>query len=275
MNNKETIQQHNETLLSNNELLRIILGLVENLPDAGGSIGDKDEYIQDGLISWWEGEDAPDENLHWNSRIGDDYIYQVHPTPTDSNNYTLIKRDNVYVNDTRYGLITNNDYWQQGVTIEVVGKVFNQNNSTNSSGGTLLAFDKQVSIMMQIYGTDNIFGVINQYPEQDMPYLFRDCAGKLFKYAITLDELPARKNGGMTSVSYALNNIGWYTRRTNVQSASTSNPNLSIMCYYRNSYKSNAEIYSIRIYNRRLTVAELDHNYKIDKKRFGLDEYGA
>lgn len=247
---------------------------------AGGgseSLYTPEGYMKSGLVAWWEGSDELDENYRWLSRVGDDYISQYKPTlnADGSNSFGNIKTDNAYVNDTTYGLVTSKDYWGEDYTIEVVGKVNSQINSNNSSGGTLLAFDKQVSPMIQIWGTDNIFGCLNQVtPATEMPYLFTDCLGKRYKYTISLREVPAVRNqSGQVQISYALNDIGWYTRITSGQSAGTCRPNLTILCYYRDSYLSNAEINSIRIYSRRLSVEELKHNYEIDKVRFNLDAY--
>ena len=40
--------------------------------------------------------------------------------------------------------------------------------------------------------------------------------------------------------------------------------------YGNNAYRMKGKIYSIRIYNRALTQDEINHNYEMDKKRFGI-----
>lgn len=271
MSNKETLQANNEMIEKNNALIARILEIIDTIPGGTGLPAGK--YVQNGLIAWWEGEDALDENLHWNSRVGDDYIYQYNPTATADNSFGNIKTENAYVNDKTYGLVTNQDYWNQGYTIEVVGKANSQTNSTNSAGCTLLAFDKQYSPMIQIWGSDNSFQCLNNNLPNTSAYTFANCLEKRYKYAICLDQIPARNQGGSTMVSYAVNDIGWYTTSSTVGSPSNNYPNLTIMCYYRNSYQVDGEINSIRIYNRKLSSLELAHNYKLDKERFGLDEY--
>ena len=39
---------------------------------------------------------------------------------------------------------------------------------------------------------------------------------------------------------------------------------------YANGWRLKGKIYSIRVYNRALTQDEINHNYEIDKKRFGI-----
>ena len=40
--------------------------------------------------------------------------------------------------------------------------------------------------------------------------------------------------------------------------------------YGNGAYRMKGKIYSIRIYNRALTKNEINHNYEMDKKRFGI-----
>ena len=39
---------------------------------------------------------------------------------------------------------------------------------------------------------------------------------------------------------------------------------------YASGYKLKGKIYSVRVYNRALTEDEINHNYEMDKKRFGI-----
>lgn len=53
--------------------------------------------------------------------------------------------------------------------------------------------------------------------------------------------------------------------------------NHAILCYYartdgNTTYRADGEINCIRIYNRKLTAEELQHNHLIDKTRFDIDE---
>lgn len=62
MTNKETLQSYNNRLSDNNLSLEDIIERINNLPVAGGTTApDSTEYIQDGLIAWFDGEDDLDE----------------------------------------------------------------------------------------------------------------------------------------------------------------------------------------------------------------------
>ena len=39
---------------------------------------------------------------------------------------------------------------------------------------------------------------------------------------------------------------------------------------YANGWRLKGKIYSIRVYNRALTQDEINHNYMVDKVRFGI-----
>ena len=39
---------------------------------------------------------------------------------------------------------------------------------------------------------------------------------------------------------------------------------------YSGGWRMKGKIYSIRVYNRALTQEEINHNYQMDKKRFGI-----
>lgn len=310
MSNKETLQNYNTNLEENNTTLSSILDTINNLPDGNvvveGSIeitenGTYDvkqyaeavvniteiiepviepDYITDGLVAWWEAEDELDSNNHWNSRVGSDYFMQKAAASGSyaSNSFGYIKSDNAYKNNMNYSLTNTVDYYKQGYTIEVVGKINTQSNSTQNSTasmGVLFAFNKQASPMISICESTESFGCLNAYATQNMPKLFNNCLKKRYKYAICLDEIQDRSaSSGYFTISYALNDSEWYQRnRHNVTNMSRNNGNCIILGYYTGEYLACGEINSIRVYNRKLNYAELKHNYEIDKARFNLDEY--
>ena len=51
-----------------------------------------------------------------------------------------------------------------------------------------------------------------------------------------------------------------------------TNPNENTEALLDGETRSNMEVYSVRIYNRCLTEDEINHNYEIDKARFGITE---
>ena len=259
----------------------------------GGGTNEPDEpvvepdYITDGLVAWWEGCDGLDSNGHWCSRVGNDYIYLYTTTPDSINGYEnkpeTIKSNSSYRNNMVYSFITNEDYHTQGYTFEIVGKInttATSNNLTNhsSSGGTLLGFDRSLSPVIQIYGSDGTFGVFNSKIMDNLTTKYINCVGKRYKYTISLDKIPPRVTGenairGEHLVSYSLNGDGWSTNNLMNIGASSKGSNLTLLTYYKESYMANGEICSIRIYNRKLTEEELRHNYEIDKARFEIDDY--
>ena len=50
------------------------------------------------------------------------------------------------------------------------------------------------------------------------------------------------------------------------------NPNGTVDDTGSNEARFNMKVYSVRIYNRCLTEDEINHNYEIDKARFGITE---
>ena len=61
--------------------------------------------------------------------------------------------------------------------------------------------------------------------------------------------------------------------KNNLASESWGSPSsypIAFGFYGSNSYRMKGKIYSIRIYNRALTKNEINHNYEMDKKRFGI-----
>lgn len=242
------------------------------------------DYIQDGLIAWWEGCDDVDSNGYWRSRIGTDYIRTAPETSSSMyyyppySNFNMIKKEKAYQNNMTYGLVTNEDYYKTGYTIEFVGIAKNGANNalynTNVSA-PLLAFDKGDTAMIGVMGTNGYFTCVNKNQESGLPKKFTNCYGKRYKYAITLDEIvPRGSYSGYNTISYSLNGSQWYQKsRTSHNNTYDYGNRMTILCYYWNNYKSNSEVNSIRVYNRRLTEEELKHNYEIDKARFNLDEY--
>ena len=238
------------------------------------------DYITDGLVAWWEGCDEVDTRGHWNSRVGDDYIYQTSAQSGNigANWFNYIKAEDAYRNNMNYSLINTKDYYIQGYTIEVVGKMNTQCNSTNSSSasmGVLCAFNKQASPMIAVCDTKETFGCLNSDATQGLEKAFTSCSKKRYKYAIHLDELPSRSTvNGYLTVLYALNDSKWYQKsRKYVTNMNRNYDNCIVLGYYTGEYLANGEINSIRVYDRKLTEAELLHNYEIDKARFKLDNY--
>lgn len=240
------------------------------------------DYITDGLVAWWEGCDELDENKHWNSRVGDDYIYAVEQLSgsNENNSFDTIKTSNSYKNNMMYGLRTLADYYLAGYTFELVGKSNSTHNSTASNSGAtsaLLTFHKSGSPLIGVGFSNGLFFCLNVSASSSgsgLPTKIVNCVGKKHKYVIHLAEIPPRGSSGNNQIDYSVNDSGWFSMaQTYLQSGSTTQDHTNIMCYYTDSYIPNCEVYSIRIYNRKLTEEELLHNYEIDNARFKLDDY--
>lgn len=285
MNNKETLQSYNTSLSENNDTLSSILETIKNLPESGGGSTPEVEpnYITDGLVSWWEGCDDLDGNNHWNSRVGTDYIYATSTKVGDitTNVFDNIKSNSAYRNNMMYGMRTRDDYYIQDYTIEIVGKAFNVFNSSKSaqtsSSCAFISFNKSGSPLVGVGFENGIFFCLNvdaSSSGKGMPTKIINCVGKRHKYVIHLNEISPRNTTGYNQINYSVNNSGWFAmNRTNMPSYSSNTTLTNIMCYYADNYYANAEINSIRIYNRKLTEEELLHNYEIDNARFKLDDY--
>ena len=322
MNNKETLQSYNGRLTENGITLNNILGKINNLPEAGVSedlteeltaqdtkittqetkIEDiiyalrnkvdpgilpepEPDYIQDGLVAWWDGEDAPDENNYWRSRVGDDYIYQYKTAfgSTSKLNFKTLHSiiEKSYKNNSMYGLVTNKDYLVQGYTIEVVGKATSTANNTdiNSSNGgaTLIAFNKSNSPYVCVTGkeTEGWYAPINADASAVTPVKYSGLYYKRHTFALHLTQIIPRGGSGDTqSVSYSMDGKDWLqTTPISCATPTKETRSMTVMCYYDSSYYSSCEVNSIRVYNRKLTEEELRHNYEVDKARFDLDEY--
>ena len=250
----------------------------------GGEVVVEPDYITDGLIAWFDGEDGPNMNIRptshpagvWKSRVGEDFIYDYNNV-TNADRFFHLKAPQGYMNNMKYFLKTETDYFVQGYTIELVGVIKEQCTSNNptstSSGCSLLAFNRSSSPIIQVNGDNGQFRCINSnavtYPIQ-----YTGCKGKRYKYAICLDEIPGRSSSsGYHTISYALNNSNWSTASQIYLNVSIIGNGTVFLCYYDKSYASCGEINCIRVYNRKLTEEELAHNYEIDKARFNLDEY--
>lgn len=248
---------------------------IESIETGGGSEPISEDYITDGLISWWEGEDDVDKNGHWNSRVGTDYIYQYSvATGTNTTNKfydTRTSNKNSYISQCMYSLVTHEDYHKQGYTIEVVAKASNSINDSTSGGCNFFTFNRSGSPQISI-SAGGLFIPYNI--STTSPTTFKNLYGKRLTFAINLTTLKNRGVSGTQTIGYALNGSKWYSTSgySNNSDRSSDGVYCPVMCYYAYSggtpYRGMAEINSIRIYNRKLTEEELKHNYEIDKARF-------
>lgn len=244
-----------------------------------GTVGEpvvEPDYIADGLIAWWEGEDGFDENVQWHSRVGDDYITtgraQVGTTTVGSSitENPPIYADGAVFNTGIYGFYTQQDYCVQDYTIQAVGR-FEGNDTPNYGGmSILIGFNMSASPMIGINDKDSIQFSNGSNLVQGMTY---DVLKKNFSASINLESAPPR--GGASALRHlgSVNGSDWVTSTASNVTHTSKGNNMTVLCYYTDSYKScGARIYSIRVYNRKLTHEELQYNYEIDKARFNITE---
>lgn len=313
MNNKETLKNLNTRLLNNNTSLKDVLDEVNKLQEAnlqdkvveiaengtqtivadegydglnsvevttkieGGSepVVEPD-YITDGLIAWWEGEDGFDENVQWHSRVGDDYITttnaQVSATTigSDITSNPPPCADGAVFNTGIYGLYTQQDYCVQDYTIQAVGR-FEGNDTPNYGGmGILIGFNMSASPMIGINDKNSIQFSNGSSLVQGITY---NVLKKNFSASINLKTTPPRGSASKLEHLGSVNGSDWVTSTAANATHTSKGNNMTVLAYYTDSYKScGARIYSIRVYNRKLSHEELQYNYTIDKARFNITE---
>ena len=97
---------------------------------------------------------------------------------------------------------------------------------------------------------------------------------RIFNASVHMTTPPTRSVNSATELAYSVNGEAWQTATNNSEGHASKGANMTVLCYYTATYRSlGAKIYSIRVYNRKLTEEELQYNYEIDKARFGIEDY--
>lgn len=274
MFNKETLSTYNNRLAKNNLDLSAILNTINNLPEAGAEEPEvTPDYITDGLIAWWEGKDGFDENKHWNSRVGEDYISidgYAFGTAAD-NNSPRVEGGAVY-NDGVFSMVTQVDYCKTGYTVQVVGYSEGSVADAGTDMCTFIGFNMSSSPMIGLKGSTYSLWTANGYqPKHEV--LYDNMNKKVFNASLSLDKAPTRGVNSAFNNSYSLNGQGWKASSLDAYAHNSQGNNMTVLCYYTANWRAvGARAYSIRVYNRKLTAAELQHNYEIDKARFNIEE---
>lgn len=141
-------------------------------------------------------------------------------------------------------------------TIEVVLKC--NGDSSNSVDGRQIFFVKWYGYTMELNSDKTIsYGRKNGY------LVTKSSINYSRIYNITAE------NDGNKSKIY-INNT--YNNEQDAVPVAYSDMNLITIGSYNKSRYFNGSIYAIRMYNRALTDEEIDHNYQIDKARFGIED---
>ena len=228
------------------------------------------EYVQDGLVALFDGDYAPDSNGRWLNKKGTDYIYEV-------NGKNLLHDANKYKNNKSLTMMTSADYYKQGYTIEIVGKINSITNGDGNTGGWFLTMNETGSWGIAVTEDTGKITFVN-HADVTEGKTFTGYYQKTFGASLYLEKTYDRgatavKNTGQGSV----NGCEWFSIKENTASGvGTTLTNHSILCYYARTsgttFSVDGEINCIRIYNRKLTNTELAYNHMLDKEKYDLTE---
>lgn len=230
------------------------------------------DYITDGLISWWEGEDGFDENGQWHSRVGTDYIKSSYFLYGAMNSNPPICSGGAIYNDGVHGMTTQQDYCVQNYTIQAVGCLESFKNTNGATMNMLIAFNMGASPMIGVNYQNNAMFANGSNLSQSASY---NVAGKTFSGTLYLYDAPVRGTTTSSALNLrcSVNGSNWFTSTASSSTHASQGSNMAVLCYYEKTYRScGAKLYSLRVYNRELTLEELQHNYEIDKARFNITE---
>lgn len=236
------------------------------------------EYIQDGLIAWFDGEDDIQyEAGYWGilrSKINkSDYISVASQTFGDVTNNKMIKAKKCLVNNKTFGYRLRQNFYKQGYTIEAVGRIASNTNSNGNTGGWLITMNETGTWGVGVTnnnGNGVVTFVNNDYTADKVVTNFFN---KVFGASLFLEKVSARGVAGTPDYCKAsVNGSEWFNVKETKASGGTTREGHGILCYYTDtnssSYMAEGELYCLRIYNRQLTNEEIAHNHKIDKVRF-------
>ena len=199
-----------------------------------------ESYIEDGLILYLDGiknnlDNHGYEISSWKDLSKSTYDGIIGESISISDKYMYSKNmdEDTFVNlPYTFNL---NDY-----TIEIVFEI---------------EYDQEIEIPF-LFSFDNGFGL---YLENDMYKISEDSNLGTLEYGKIITMSITNGNQYMNSIEIA-----------NEAYPTISSNNLVLFNRYDNNYPVNAKIYSFRIYNKKLTSAEIELNYIVDKDKFDI-----
>ena len=249
---------------------------------SGSSEEDLGEYVQDGLIAWFDGEDTIQYEAGywgvWRSKINSsDYISVAAQTFGDVTTNKMIKTKKCIVNNKTFGYRLRQDFYKQGYTIEAVGRIASVTNSTGNTGGWLITMNETGTWGIGVTDNPSHGSITFVNSDNTSDKRVTNCYNKIFGASLFLEKVSAR--GAGTTPDYckaSINGSEWFNVVEAKATTGSSREGHGILCYYADtsgaSYMAEGELYCLRIYNRKLTNEELLHNHKIDKARFDTFE---
>ena len=214
----------------------------------------KAEYIQDGLLLWLDGRDAPVNNA-WVDRVNKTACGITGPIEylQDQKCYSTINNNDS--DGIRQFITLPNELLlnTQVFTVQVVGKDY-----TNNRNGAYIGIHNNQNADTQ-FGIWPIVGYIEYYT-----YNNGNVHATRFPVQLnTIMSLSGSRNGGATCRSFA---NGLFS---NVNASSSGGRAGNYLFRDSAGWNLRAAIYCARIYNRQLSDKEVLYNYEIDKKLFG------
>lgn len=240
----------------------------------------ENNYIQTGLVAHYDAINNTGSGHDSNATIWKDIsgngndlaLFNFEGTATSgwsenglnfdgSNDYAYISNNPIY----------NNAVIPENLTIEIISS-----KNTTSVYGAPLSFDFTVNSRQNF----PVWTAVDDYRSYDISYhaenLFTDNAIN-YKYEIPLSEYPIKT---AKSISYGKDGTKYFT----YLNATKKDEQVIEGTYnwfengfylgrpHSNNYYFNGTIQSVRIYNKTLTQVEIDHNYQLDKTRYGIEQ---
>lgn len=203
----------------------------------GPDPGDLSNYVQDGLVMHLDGKQKGNTSGRWESLVGTTYF--------TLNTHSTEESDCVLMDGSGY-LTATNPYtttYSTG-TIEVCAENY-------SSGSAAILFGPSGRLVFIIAGSGYTFGLSNSNNQWNIT--------KQSLFTVSAN-----------AVRFMLNGVVGGTKGSNGWAPQSSGITMGGRTAGTNHYYANARIYSIRVYSRQLSEAEMLQNAKVDNARFNL-----
>ena len=228
------------------------------------------DYVSNGLIAWYEGEDNFDSNEHLNSRVGNDYLYVYSRLVGNSTTNPVKTYNGNIVNLGGYVYASSRDYFVNGYTIEIVGYTTGSSNAS-TDGCWLYTGNTNQTAGIGAVTTNGNYIIFQNDGTTTSSYQFT--RNKPFNASVYFKTNIGRGTNVSFTTKGSVNGQGYveYTGASNYHNVKTGGQISLFLSYYADNYKGYGGIKSIRVYNRALTDQEMYNNYLVDKARFDLD----
>ena len=238
------------------------------------------QYIQDGLVAWFDETEPIGNDLVWHNKLGSDYIYMKYTLSNPGPTRQYYKPSGECLrNDAVYTFATSYDYYKEGYTIEIVASSFGYN--YRSQGGWLVTGNINGTSgigIKQVYSGSNLrkYGYVsfmNTSYDNEFNQNFEVNIGETFGTSVCFKTLKSRDytEAYAPTIKASVNGSSYMTSTaTNAEARTSRGDELLFLSSYNADYMTAGSIRCIRIYNRELTQEEMLYNYNIDVNRFNI-----